>query len=167
MNSPDDIVQAAIDGQMLSVPRWMADLAQQPPITLTIDGKKVRSTTFRSRPAPEQAVPRFTTIYDAGESGANRRPHSVPPRTHAAGGRVPGLSVQVGFEGRPAEWRLAPACYRPIEPGMIVDTHHTNDRVRVLGQVLTELLLADHPTPCAKHKAHGDCELEVWPTSWS
>ena len=70
-------------------------------------------------------------------------------------------SVQVGFEGRPAEWRLAPACYRPAEADMVVNTHHTNERVLASVKVLTELLLADHPTPCAKQKAHGDCELEV------
>ena len=28
-------------------------------------------------------------------------------------------------------------------------------------KALTELLMADHPTPCAKHKATGDCELEA------
>ncbi len=92
MNSPDDIVQAAIDGQMLSVPRWMADLAQQPPITLTIDGKKVAVPKVSVTADPKgKAVPRFTTIYDAAKQAGIDDPHPLSPRIHDARGRVPGL----------------------------------------------------------------------------
>ena len=56
---------------------------------------------------------------------------------------------------------LAPACYRPIEEGMKVQTAATSARVRTAVKMLTELLMADHPTPCAKHEELHDCELEV------
>ena len=162
MNSPDDSVQATIAGQMLSVPRWMADLAQQPPIPLTIDGRKVEVPRVSVTADPKgKAVPRLTTLYDA----AKQLGIDIPILCHreymnpVAVCRV--CSVQVGFEGRPPEGRLAPACYRPAEANMVVATHHSNARVRSSVKMVTELLLADHPTPCAKHKAHGDCELEV------
>ncbi len=162
MNDADDLVPTPFGGQMVPMPRWMADLAQQPPITLTIDGQKVQVPKVSATADPKgKAVPRLTTIYDA----AKQAKIDIPILCHreymtpVAVCRV--CSVQVGFEGRPAEWRLAPACYRPAEAGMIVNTHHSSARVRSSVKVLTELLMADHPTPCAKHKAHGDCELEV------
>jgi CRP-like cAMP-binding protein/Fe-S-cluster-containing dehydrogenase component len=162
MSSPDDLVQATIDGQIITMPRVMADLVQAPPITLTIDGQKVQVPQVSVSYDPKgEAIPRFTTIYDA----ALKAGVTIPILCHreymnpVAVCRV--CSVQVGFEGRPPEWRLAPACYRRAEKNMVVATHRTSDRVRSSVRMLTELLLADHPTPCAKHRAHGDCELEV------
>ncbi len=162
MDSPDDIIPTPFGGQMIPMPRWMAELSQQPPVPLTIDGKKVQVKRVSVDADPKgKAVPRLTTIYDAAKQAGI----DIPILCHreymnpVAVCRV--CSVQVGFEGRPAEWRLAPACYRPAEANMIVNTHHSNERVRSSVKMLTELLLADHPTPCAKHKAHGDCELEV------
>ena len=35
------------------------------------------------------------------------------------------------------------------------------ERIRSAVKVLTELLMADHPSPCAKEKQTGDCELEA------
>ncbi len=162
MNGPDDLVQTTIDGQLLTLPRAMAELAQLPALALTIDGTKVEVPRVSISFDPKgKVVPRVTTIYDAAVTVGVK----IPILCHreymnpVAVCRV--CSVQVGYENRPAEWRLAPACYRPAEAGMVVATHHTNDRVRSAVKVLTELLMTDHPTPCAKHAAHGDCELEV------
>src|SRR5438105_3833291 len=73
-------------------------------------------------------------------------------------------SVAVRWGPKPTDRRdrvLAPACYRPVENGMFVSTHHTSGDVRKAAAMVTELLLADHPTPCARHAQHHDCELEV------
>jgi CRP-like cAMP-binding protein/Fe-S-cluster-containing hydrogenase component 2 len=162
MSSPDDLVQADFDGQIVTMPRSMSDLLGKPPIALTIDGKKVEVPLVSVTPDPKgKAVPRLTTIYDA----ALKAGVQIPILCHreymnpVAVCRV--CSVHVGYENRPAEWRLAPACYRPAEAGMVVATHQTNNRVLSSVKMLTELLMADHPTPCAKQKAHGDCELET------
>src|SRR5262249_56517789 len=54
---------------------------------------------------------------------------------------------------------LAASCVRPCEEGMRVETH--SERVEKQRRLLTELLLAEHPTPCEKERATGDCELEA------
>src|SRR5262249_13012207 len=54
---------------------------------------------------------------------------------------------------------LAASCVRPCEEGMKVVTH--SERVEKQRRVLTELLLAEHPTPCEKERTTGDCELEA------
>jgi CRP-like cAMP-binding protein/Fe-S-cluster-containing dehydrogenase component len=80
---------------------------------------------------------------------------------------------------------LAPACYYPITPDMAgrkiltsepslkalegpngapsldADSLAKSDRIRGSVKTLVELLMADHPSPCAKHRDHGDCELEL------
>ncbi len=80
---------------------------------------------------------------------------------------------------------LAPACYRQITPEMAgrkivtsepslkalgeaegasgcdAETLVRSDKVRGSVKTLTELLMTDHPSPCAKHRDFGDCELEV------
>jgi CRP-like cAMP-binding protein/Fe-S-cluster-containing hydrogenase component 2 len=53
---------------------------------------------------------------------------------------------------------LAPACARAVEPGMKVVTK--NERVDAARRTLVELLMADHPTPCARQQDTRDCELE-------
>jgi CRP-like cAMP-binding protein/Fe-S-cluster-containing hydrogenase component 2 len=162
MNGLDDLVQVTLDGQMIAVPRSMAALVNQPPVKLTIDGRPVEVPKVSVSYDPKgQAVPRLTTIYDA----AARVNVKIPVLCHreymtpVAVCRV--CSVQVRFEDGRQEWRLAPACYRPVEAGMIVETDQTNPRVRSSVKMLTELLLADHPTPCEKHRQYHDCELEV------
>ncbi len=163
MDSPDDIIPTPFGGQMIPMPRWMAELSQQPPVPLTIDGKKVQVKRVSVDADPKgKAVPRLTTIYDAAKQAGI----DIPILCHreymnpVAVCRV--CSVQVGFEGRPAEWRLAPACYRPAEANMIVNTHHSNERVRSSVKVLTELLLADHPTPCASTRPTATVSWKCW-----
>jgi CRP-like cAMP-binding protein/Fe-S-cluster-containing dehydrogenase component len=162
MSSPDNNDQLTMEGQWVAMPPALAALAQQPPVKLTIDGQRVEVPRVSISLDPKgKAVPRLTTLFDA----AAKLNIKIPILCHreymtpVAVCRV--CSVQVRFEDGRQEWRLAPACYRPVEPGMIVETHQTNKRVLSSVQMLTELLLADHPTPCAKHRLHGDCELEV------
>src|SRR5262249_42912996 len=51
---------------------------------------------------------------------------------------------------------LAASCARPCEDGMKVVTH--SERVEKQRRILTQLLLAEHPTPCEKEQTSGDCE---------
>jgi CRP-like cAMP-binding protein/Fe-S-cluster-containing hydrogenase component 2 len=158
MSSPDDPVQVTFDGQLITMPRSLADLVNQPPIEVTVDGRKVEVPRVSVSYDPKgKAVPRLTTIYDAAVKAGVQ----IPILCHreymnpVAVCRV--CSVQVKIGDRP-EWRLAPACYRPVEPNMAVETHQTNKRVASSVKMLTELLMADHPSPCAKGE---DCELET------
>jgi ferredoxin len=63
--------------------------------------------------------------------------------------------------------KLLPACQHRVEEGMIVHTIKSPDpaarkRIETAVKSLVSLLMADHPTPCAKEKQRaGDCELEV------
>src|SRR4029078_9467999 len=53
----------------------------------------------------------------------------------------------------------APAGIRECEPGMKVKTAEPGVvRARA---TLVEMLMADHPSPCARQQATGDCELET------
>jgi CRP-like cAMP-binding protein/Fe-S-cluster-containing dehydrogenase component len=54
---------------------------------------------------------------------------------------------------------LTAACVRPVEPGMKVSTN--SDKVLAVRKTLLELLMADHPSPCARQQHSGDCELET------
>jgi CRP-like cAMP-binding protein/Fe-S-cluster-containing dehydrogenase component len=59
---------------------------------------------------------------------------------------------------------LAPACYRQITPDMAgrkILTSESSEKVRSSVKTLTELLMTDHPSPCAKHRDFNDCELEL------
>ena len=54
---------------------------------------------------------------------------------------------------------LAASCVRPCEEGMKVETH--SPRVEKQRKMLTALLLADHPVPCAKEQTTGDDLLDA------
>src|SRR5438876_983857 len=106
-----------------------------------------------------------TTIYDA----AQKLGIDIPILCHREHQRPVAVCracvVDVGTkdaQGREIMGRvLAPACYRAVEPNMIVKTSATSPRVKNAVHTVTELLLADHPTPCQKQKLHGTCELEA------
>src|SRR6185436_13761597 len=92
-----------------------------------------------------------TTIYDAAIALSEQtgKPNPIPILCHrehinpVAVCRV--CMVDVG--GRV----LAPACFRAVEANMKVQTAATSARVRSAVSMVTELLLADHPAPCARH----------------
>jgi formate dehydrogenase major subunit len=98
-------------------------------------------------------VPDGTTIWEAAQSAGITIPALCHhPRLHPVGEcRI--CVVDVG--GRV----LTASCVRPCEDGMQVQTD--NERVRKHRRLLTALLLADHPVPCAREKTTGDCELET------
>src|SRR5262245_41969392 len=110
-------------------------------VTLTIDGQVV-------------TVPEGTTIWDA----ARRLGIDIPVLCHDP--RLDPVAVcrvcAVDVKGA----RVAQAaCIRQVEAGMEVQTQ--SEKIERSRKMLTELLLADHPTPCAKHKKNGNCELEI------
>ncbi len=121
-------------------------MSQPPPmVKVSIDGQDVE-------------VPSGTTIFDA----AAKLGIKIPVLCHreymtpVAVCRV--CAVDVG------ERVLAPACYRQITPDMAgrkIETAEKSPKVRESVKTLTELLMTDHPSPCAKHRDFGDCELEL------
>jgi CRP-like cAMP-binding protein/Fe-S-cluster-containing dehydrogenase component len=110
-------------------------------VTLTIDGTSV-------------TVPEKTTLWEAARQiGIN-----IPVLCHAQNERPVGVcrACVVDVERQRV---LQAACVRPAENGMVV---HTNtDRVQSARRTVVELLMADHPAPCARQRKDNDCELEV------
>lgn len=109
-------------------------------IELTIDGKKV-------------TVDAGTTVFDAARVNGIPIPTLCHQQNETPVGVCRVCVVDVG--GRV----LAAACIRPAENGMVVKTN--TDQVKHSRGTLVELLMADHPSPCARHRQSGDCELEV------
>ncbi len=54
---------------------------------------------------------------------------------------------------------LTASCVRPVEPGMKVVT--SSEKVLNARKTVLELLMSDHPSPCARQEKSGDCELET------
>jgi CRP-like cAMP-binding protein/Fe-S-cluster-containing hydrogenase component 2 len=109
-------------------------------IELTIDGKAVR-------------VAAGTTVFDA----ARMEGIEIPTLCHLQNETPVGVCrlcvVDTGARV------LAAACVRPVEPGLKVVTN--SEKVLAARKTLLELLMADHPAPCARQKHSGDCELET------
>src|SRR6266542_6135053 len=99
------------------------------------------------------SVPAGTTIWDA----AQQHGIDIPVLCHSPKLNPVGVCrlcvVDVG--GRV----LSASCVRACEDGLEVQT--TNPRIEQSRRVLLELLLADHPSPCARERTTGDCELEA------
>ncbi|GIW86482.1 MAG: hypothetical protein KatS3mg108_0806 [Isosphaeraceae bacterium] len=172
------------DGRLIRMdPVTAADLDRD--VTIQIDGREV--TVKKAVPATDEqgrlrfdpqgrVIPRATTIYDAATQLFGPRPDNPIPilchREHMDPVAVCRLCVvQVAkFKARTGrvdiERKLMPACQHRVEETMIVDTIASPDeraarRVRAAVAVLTELLMSDHPAPCPKQAATGDCELEA------
>jgi CRP-like cAMP-binding protein/Fe-S-cluster-containing dehydrogenase component len=109
-------------------------------VELTIDGKAVQ-------------VPAGTTVYDA----ARLNGIVVPTLCHLQNQTPVGVCrlcvVDTGARV------LSASCVRPVEPGMKVSTN--SEKVLAARTTLLELLMADHPSPCARQQHSGDCELET------
>lgn len=54
---------------------------------------------------------------------------------------------------------LTASCVRQVENGMKVVTN--SEKVLAARRTLLEILMADHPSPCARERQSGDCELEA------
>jgi CRP-like cAMP-binding protein/Fe-S-cluster-containing hydrogenase component 2 len=161
MNNEEDLVQYPMEGVLLSVPPTTAEKAGKM-VSVTIDGQKVEVPLISNTPDPTgRPVLRDTTIYDA----ALKAKIQIPILCHREYMRPVAVcrvcSVQVQLKNGFVEGRLAPACYRPVEDGMIISTHRTSEKVRTSVKILTELLMADHPSPCRKQQLTEDCELET------
>ena len=108
-------------------------------INLQIDGREVM-------------VPPGTTIWDAAAQIGT----DIPALCHTPQIDPVGVCrmcvVDVG------QRVLAASCVRECEEGMCVATN--SDKVTRHRRMLTALLLADHPVPCAREQATANCELE-------
>src|SRR2546430_1504904 len=109
-------------------------------IDLTIDGAAV-------------TVPAGTTIFDA----ARMQGISIPTLCHQQNETPVGVCrvcvVDIG------QRVYAASCIRPVEPGMNVNT--STEGVQASRNMLVELLMSDHPSPCARQQNSRDCELEA------
>jgi CRP-like cAMP-binding protein/Fe-S-cluster-containing dehydrogenase component len=109
-------------------------------VELTIDGKAVQ-------------VPAGTTVYDA----ARLNGIAIPTLCHLQNQTPVGVCrlcvVDTGARV------LSASCVRPVEPAMKVSTN--SEKVLAARKTLLELLMADHPSPCARQQHSGDCELET------
>ena len=109
-------------------------------IEISIDGKSVR-------------VSSGTTVFDAARmNGIN-----IPTLCHLQNQTPVGVCrlcvVDTGARV------LSASCVRPVEPAMKVVTN--SEKVLNARKTLLELLMSDHPSPCARQEKSGDCELEA------
>jgi CRP-like cAMP-binding protein/NAD-dependent dihydropyrimidine dehydrogenase PreA subunit len=109
-------------------------------IDLTIDGMPV-------------SVPDGTTVFDAARSNGILIPTLCHQQNETPVGVCRVCVVDVG--GRV----LAASCVRPAENKMVVSTN--SEKVVRARRTLVEMLLADHPSPCARQRQSNDCELET------
>src|SRR5437016_3427509 len=109
-------------------------------LRLTIDGQAV-------------TVPSGTTVFDA----ARLNGIAIPTLCHLQNETPVGVCrlcvVEAG--GRV----LSASCVRPAEAGMKILTN--SEKVLASRKTLIELLMADHPSPCARQEKSTDCELET------
>ncbi len=109
-------------------------------IELTIDGRQV-------------SVAAGTSVFDAARMNGIAIPTLCHQQNETPVGVCRLCVVDVGARV------FAASCVRAAEPGMNVTT--SSDRVLAARRTLLELLLSDHPTPCARQQKSGDCELET------
>src|SRR5258707_1322240 len=116
--------------------------AAPPPgmLDITLDGQPIR-------------MPAGTSIFDAARmNGIN-----IPTLCHLQSQTPVGVCrlcvVDTGARV------LAASCVRPVEPGMKVVTD--SEKVLAARKTVLELLMSDHPSPCARQQNSGDCELET------
>jgi CRP-like cAMP-binding protein/ferredoxin len=109
-------------------------------VQLTIDGMPV-------------TVPLGTTVFDAARMQGIQIPTLCHQQNETPVGVCRVCVVDVG--GRV----FAASCVRPAENKMLVNTN--SEKVRKARRTLVELLMSDHPSPCARQRNSGDCELET------
>ncbi len=109
-------------------------------VDITIDGRRIRA-------------PAGTTVFDA----ARMNGIPIPTLCHLQNQTPVGVCrlclVDTGARV------LAASCVRPVEPGMKVVTN--SEKVLGARRTLLELLMSDHPSPCARQEKSSDCELEA------
>src|SRR5712672_3692378 len=99
------------------------------------------------------SVPAGTSVFDA----ARLNGIAIPTLCHLQGETPVGVCrlcmVDTGARV------LAASCVRPVEAGMKVVTN--SEKVLATRKTVLELLMSDHPSPCARQQNSGDCELET------
>ena len=110
-------------------------------VQLTIDGMPV-------------TVPLGTTVFDA----ARMNGIAIPTLCHQQNETPVGVCRVCVVDVEKARV-LAASCVRPAENGMVVSTN--SDKVKRARKTLVELLMSDHPSPCARQRQSNDCELET------
>ena len=110
-------------------------------VELAIDGKPMR-------------VPDGTTIFEAAQMSGIPIPTLCHSQNQTPVGVCRLCVVDTGARV------LSASCVRTVEPGMKVVTN--SDRVLRARKTLLELLVSDHPSPCARQEKSGDCELEAF-----
>jgi CRP-like cAMP-binding protein/Fe-S-cluster-containing dehydrogenase component len=114
-------------------------LIEAPLLRLTIDGREV-------------LAPAGTTIFDAARTFGIPIPTLCHQQNENPVGVCRVCVVDIG------QRVYAASCVRQIEAGMKVTT--SSDDLKSVRRTLLELLMTDHPVPCARQKSTGDCELE-------
>ncbi len=109
-------------------------------MNLTIDGLEV-------------TVPAGTSVFDAARMNGIAIPTLCHQQNETPVGVCRVCLVEAG--GRV----LGASCVLPCSEGMKVDTQ--SDKVRNARKTVAELMMADHPSPCARQLQSNDCELEV------
>src|SRR5712692_4760021 len=109
-------------------------------VELTIDSKKV-------------SVAAGTTVFDAARMNGIAIPTICHQQNETPVGVCRVCVVDVGARVYTA------SCVRPAEVGMVVTTN--SEKVRQARRMMVELLMSDHPSPCARQQHSGDCELEA------
>jgi CRP-like cAMP-binding protein/Fe-S-cluster-containing dehydrogenase component/ferredoxin len=110
-------------------------------IRLTIDGREV-------------SVPEGTSVFDA----ARMNGIAIPTLCHQQNETPVGVCRVCVVDVEKARV-LAASCVRPSENNMVVRTN--SERVLRARKTLVEMLMADHPSPCARQRQSNDCELET------
>lgn len=123
-----------------SVPDWGEYVTQSAQVTFTINDQKV-------------TVPAGTTIFDAARMNGIPIPTLCHQQNELPVGVCRVCVVDVGARV------YAAACIREAENNMVVKT--ATDKVQAARKTLVELLMSDHPSPCAREQQSGDCELEA------
>jgi CRP-like cAMP-binding protein/Fe-S-cluster-containing hydrogenase component 2 len=109
-------------------------------VELTIDGVPV-------------TAPAGTSILDAARLNGIK----IPVLCYQANERPVGVCRMCCVDA--GEKTLSAACVKPVEQGMVVQTD--SRKVKQARGILLELLLSEHPSPCARQRKTGDCELEA------
>src|SRR5205823_1243691 len=146
-------------------------------LKLTVDGQPVECPEFKRfyDEGTKRMVLRPATLYDAAveldpgarDAGRDDADASLLDRTP----RVPILChrehmypvavCRVCVVETNPNTKLLPSCQYQVTDGLKFATHKTSKRVKQAVRNLTELLMADHPTPCDKERRYpGSCELE-------
>ena len=110
-------------------------------VQLSIDGRQV-------------SVPEGASVFDA----ARMHGIAIPTLCHQQNETPVGVCRVCVVDVEKARV-LAASCVRPAENNMVV--HTNSERVLRARKTLVEMLMADHPSPCARQRQSNDCELET------